>query len=80
MFQVYPIPAKNDVTISYNLDKVSNAQLELLDIQGRILKVFNLSFEHTSLNIAIEDLKKGVYFFRLTNADKSIYHAKCIKE
>lgn len=80
LFQVYPNPAQNEVTISYNLEKASNAQLELLDIQGRVLKSFNISFEHTSLNIGIEDLKKGVYFFRLTNADQSVYHAKCIKE
>ncbi len=69
---VYPNPA-NDV-INIELDK--DANIEVLDILGQIIKTINNNNKETTIDI--KNLPSGVYFVRITT-DKEIITKKLIK-
>jgi hypothetical protein len=62
-FKIYPNPAQNQVTIEAN--ELTNASLQVLDINGRVLKTQKI--DKTNNNINIESLQVGVYLFKITS-------------
>lgn len=65
---VYPNPATNNVT--FNIDGLAgNLTVELYDIQGKLV-LSKASDNNTP--VSIENLKKGLYFYRLS--DKSNFY------
>ena len=79
LFDVYPNPATDNVNIHYNIEKVDNAYVEVIDIQGRVVKNLPLSFETENVNMNIKDLTSGVYILRMVNAAKAVSYSKLIK-
>jgi hypothetical protein len=80
MFDIYPVPAKDHVNIRYTIDKADNASIEILDLQGRIVKTVPVAYEYTDMNIGINELPSGIYILRMINASKAVYYSKMIKE
>jgi hypothetical protein len=78
-FDVYPNPSHDKLNVQYNLEKADNAYLEIIDLQGRILRSMPLIYEHTNEEVNISDLANGVYFLRMSNSEKSVYYSKFIK-
>ena len=78
VINVYPNPAKEIFNISIVLNSKENAQLILLDMNGRILKNSILTNGNNELNI--EDLSSGIYFYQISidenlqQTDKLIIH------
>lgn len=79
LFTVYPNPAKNKINIRYNVEEADGAYIEFIDIQGKVVKLENLSYEMVDLELNIADLPSGFYILRMTNAEKSIHYSKLIK-
>lgn len=75
---VYPNPASNGITISYNLNTKSHIRLDLFDLSGRKVDTVLPTTEKTagehSLSLDVENLPNGVYFVRLTANGKSDAH------
>ena len=71
-----PNPGQGDATISFSLPDAAPAQLELLDIAGRIVvtrDVGGLGRGNHTLNLAVgRTLAPGVYLLRLTQSKHSI--------
>ena len=65
-YEVYPIPSKDFININ-----CSNAieTIQLLDIQGRILKTKSVNSFRTSLDIS--DQTRGVYFIKIFSGQES---------
>ena len=80
MFDMYPVPTKDKVTIAYNLEKTDNAFLEIIDIQGRLLKTVPLTFEHSTVDVNVSELNNGVYIVRMINEGKTAYYSKLVKQ
>lgn len=65
-FKIYPNPAKDYITLEYNLAENScNGYLEFWDLQGRFIYRILLSSEKHSKIISTKDLNTGLYLCKL---------------
>ena len=60
---LYPNPAVNNVSIQYNLDGTHNAELEIRNVLGSIVKTIKIEEMQGILSIDVSDLTNGVYFY-----------------
>ncbi|MEM6698117.1 MAG: T9SS type A sorting domain-containing protein [Bacteroidota bacterium] len=66
-FTISPNPASEMISISFDLKKaVQNAQLQLFDLQGRMLRVVDLEERSAILDWNVEGLSSGVYVLKLS--------------
>ena len=73
IIRLYPNPAVDNITI----ESPQNASIEMLNLQGQIVKMFN-SIE-CKTNVDVSDLPCGVYFIRLNDENGRIAR-KFVKE
>ena len=62
---IYPNPASNLINIS-GLDNTQNFELEIIDVNGRVVKKYAAISNNASLNIS--SLQSGVYFLQFSNS------------
>lgn len=72
--KLYPNPATNEVTIQF--ESLTNPQLEVIDVNGRIL--LNQPLDYTSNKLNIAALPLGMYLFKI-NSKEGIVMSKIIK-
>jgi hypothetical protein len=68
IFGVYPNPARDKVAINLSLDKSQNGQLNIFDVQGKMVdNIFNGKFSEgkTNYEIPLNKYQDGVYFVKL---------------
>ena len=70
-FALYPNPAKSFVNLEFEALK-ENALLQILDLDGRALKAFNLKAGQETLQINVGELPEGVYIIMLGNTAKKL--------
>ena len=70
-FALYPNPAKSFVTLEFEALK-ENTLLQILDINGRRVRTFDLKAGVETLQIDLGDLPKGVYTIMLGNTTKKL--------
>jgi flagellar hook assembly protein FlgD len=71
---IYPNPVVSSATVAFDLDKNSNVEMNIYDIQGRVVKTVsrkNLKSGHQTLSVNVNDLNKGTYIVRLVAGSKS---------
>ncbi len=59
---IFPVPAREVLTVR-NINNIRFA--EILDATGKVIRSANISSD-SEINIPVSDLKKGMYFLRLT--------------
>jgi hypothetical protein len=67
-FLVYPNPATSSTSIHFNLNETAELEIDLIDVQGRIVKSFgsqkvDAGAQNIILNLT--DIENGVYFVRV---------------
>ena len=70
---IYPDPASDNITI----EGTQNAVVEILNLQGQLIKSFVTNDIHTTLNISA--LEKGMYFIEV-KTDSKLLIKKFVKE
>ena len=70
-FALYPNPAKSFVNLEFEVLK-ENTLLQILDINGRRVRTFDLKAGQETLQINVGELPKGVYTIMLGNAAKKL--------
>ena len=70
-FAVYPNPAKSFVTLEFEALK-ENTLLQILDLNGRKVRTFDLKAGQETLRIEIGNLPEGVYTIMLGNTAKKL--------
>ena len=70
-FALYPNPAKSFVNLEFEALK-ENTSLQILDINGRRVRTFDLKAGQEALRIYLGDLPKGVYTVMLGNTTKKL--------
>ena len=70
-FAMYPNPAKSFVTLEFEALK-ENTLLQILDLNGRKVRTFDLKAGIETLQIDLGDLPKGVYTIMLGNTTKKL--------
>ncbi len=68
--EVYPNPAKNELTVEVVLKLGDFAEFEVYDIQGKLLLVKTLHKNNN--NLSLEDLSKGIYIYRIKDSKSSL--------
>lgn len=79
-YNIYPIPAKDNITVAFDLLDTKTAVIELKDVLGRVLQQHtqeNLSSGHYDYNLSVNELPQGVYFVTL-NLDGASHTQKVI--
>ena len=79
MFQVQPNPAKDYVTITYQLEEVKEVQLGLFDLTGKQLQQIDLNEPNGQLDLSLTNLPEGIYFIRMESGGHHLYQEKIIK-
>ncbi|MGV3613115.1 MAG: T9SS type A sorting domain-containing protein [Fluviicola sp.] len=69
---VYPNPASDVVTVSWDKEMITDMKLELIDFDGRIIRMESVSPNESSVPMDIRDLESGVYFIRLNDSNHPI--------
>jgi hypothetical protein len=72
---IYPNPATKYSTISYFVNKEANVSLNILDINGRIIKSLKRAKQERgqySITFNPESIKSGIYFCQLIIGDEKI--------
>lgn len=67
----YPNPATNLNTLQYNIKQAGHIRIELRDRQGKVLKVLLDDTQQTgkyTLDVDISQLKNGVYYYTIIDA------------
>ena len=70
-FTLYPNPAKSFVTLEFEASE-ENTLLQILDLNGRMVRMFDLKAGVETLRINLGDLPKGVYTIMLGSATKKL--------
>ncbi len=70
-FALYPNPAKSFVNLEFEALK-ENTLLQILDLNGRKIKTFDLKAGQEALRIDVGELSKGVYTIMLGNTAKKL--------
>ncbi len=72
-YNVYPNPAKDKLNVECNLKQNTLVQVELMDIQGKQIKVqdFAMNKGENQVSIDLSDVQKGIYFVRMTSDGES---------
>jgi len=73
-FKVYPNPTNNNITIEF--DNLTNAQLEVFDINGRLLMDSLLKVNQNLIDVS--NFPSGMYLFKVTS-DEGTATSKVIK-
>ena len=60
---IFPNPANNKVSVNYDLNGATNAQLEIRNILGSVVKSVELTNTNGQVSIDVSDLTNGVYFY-----------------
>lgn len=72
-FEIYPNPAADNITIIYP----KKATIEIINIEGQILKTINTESTKTTINL--ENLPGGVYIIKATSG-RGVVIKKFVKE
>jgi hypothetical protein len=66
---VYPNPASDKVSVMINATSSNNAQVNIIDIKGAIVKSINnkLVSGLNVMELSVADLPKGMYFVQVTS-------------
>jgi hypothetical protein len=72
-----PNPAIDETTIGYTLDRSGLATLSIYDVTGKLVARPISEFKPAgtyATRVTVGNLPSGVYFYRLTNGDRSLMH------
>lgn len=75
---LFPNPATNKVSVKYDLKGANNAQLEIRNVLGSLVKKVSINESNGLLNVDVSDLTNGVYFYSFIVNNEIIKSKKLI--
>lgn len=76
LYPVYPNPANNEITIGFSLATSDKINLEIVDLQGKLIKQVYANELHTSghhqMKLDLSDIANGIYVLNLRSDRFSI--------
>jgi hypothetical protein len=76
-FNVYPNPTNGQVNIDFGTLNLSNAEISVMDISGKMVERFRVSNQITQIDLS--HIKSGIYFITLMSND-GVITQKVIKQ
>lgn len=77
---VYPVPAKDQLTIAVSGLSGQKIQVSIVDLLGKTLYEQSIMISGDKINMDIDFLKQGTYFVNLSNTVQQIGQSKFIKQ
>lgn len=76
LFNVYPVPAINEITIEGTLKQRGLLNITLKDMYGSTVKVINTQNENGNIikHISVSDLASGIYFIHIDSPNQQSVH------
>lgn len=72
--KVFPNPASDVISIQFESPVVDEIIVDILDIQGKLLKTEKIDAASREKQINLQDLPGGIYYFRLSNEkNRNVY-------
>ena len=68
----YPNPANGFVKFDYNLNQSLDCQLKLYSLVGSLVKEIKITDQSGTLQINMDQLEEGFYFYILSSSDKEL--------
>ena len=68
--RIYPIPSSGQLTIDFDVSKILQLKIELIDVLGKQVYTNILTPENKTINL--ENLQKGMYFMLLSEGNNSV--------
>ena len=78
--KIYPNPAKEELTVEYTLPDKEDAEMQIVDVMGRIVISKELPFDKQKETVDISNLPQGVYVYKVVQDGVMIATGKVIKE
>ena len=75
---IFPNPARNMVSVNFDLNGATNAQLEIRNILGSVVKTLDINKASGRISIDVSDLTNGVYFYSFIVNSEVIKSTKLI--
>lgn len=72
LVEIYPNPAKDFVTILYELEGYENLELNVTDATGKVLLKKNLPLEISAIVLDLSKIKTGQYFLTFYNSTEKV--------
>jgi hypothetical protein len=69
--KVYPVPAKENITIDLNSFTCSVSEIRLINTLGKVVKEYTALSDQDVYNLSVMDLPDGIYFIQL-QSDKGV--------
>ncbi|WP_375578323.1 T9SS type A sorting domain-containing protein [Marivirga tractuosa] len=76
---IYPNPANDHVNISLS-DNINDAEIQLINSSGAVLKTTNKNQLNSNTQIPIGDLENGIYFITISNKNYNTKTFKILKK
>lgn len=73
--QTYPNPASDNLFINFDLKQTETVNVQITDVKGAVVKqvLNNLQMSgKQNMNVNLSDMSSGMYFVRITTADKTV--------
>jgi len=72
-FKVYPIPAKDYITIEFTGKSYKSSNLYITNLEGKTIVNFHIETGVEKINVPINKLSKGFYYIRCENSNEISY-------
>jgi hypothetical protein len=69
-FEIFPVPAKDRISIRFNQSNQSDNNLLITDLLGRVVKKLSFNSSLEIFEVDIHDLSSGMYFISIGNDRK----------
>ncbi|WP_041263736.1 T9SS type A sorting domain-containing protein [Bernardetia litoralis] len=77
--EAYPNPAVNFVQFDYRIaDKISEGKITVYNLLGSVIGSYNLNNYKNRIQIPVDNLKAGIYFYTISVNNKSLITKKFI--
>lgn len=76
-FSAFPNPAKENLTISYNVENIENTFISIYNVLGKEVKKIKVE-NNNQTKINVSDLNSGIYFYNLSVNNKIVNTKKLI--
>ncbi len=74
--KVYPNPASSWLSFEYELNPEANAQIEIFDMDGRLVQNITLQQQAKQVILDIRNWKQGTYLYRIVSGEGKLNSGK----
>jgi len=71
-FKVFPNPSSDFIQITYNLESLTKAKLQLIALDGRVLLTENLNSSDAQIRLNVKQINSGMYLLSLSSGSEQV--------